>query len=187
METTSQMSIPLLVLQWPATLEESQHEEVSAIEEGETWMTPLVRYLENDILPEDYNKSRKIKNQAASLDLLDGKREAARLTNWSYQQDVARTYNNKVRTQTFRRIGVPRVPHVKRSKSAKVWEHIIIYAYPDVESCKVWHLGPYTHTSATLSLIVASCRSIMQHMNSIVATFRAPECEIQIGTGSSLA
>ena len=65
METTSQMSIPLLVLQWPATLEESQHEEVSAIEEGETWMTPLVRYLENDILPEDYNKSRKIKNQAA--------------------------------------------------------------------------------------------------------------------------
>ena len=48
-----------------------------------------------------------------SLDLLDGKREAARLRNWSYQQDVARTYNNKVRTQTFRRIGVPRVPHVK--------------------------------------------------------------------------
>ena len=36
-----------------------------------------------------------------SLDLLDEKREAARLRNWSYQQDVARTYNKKVRTRTF--------------------------------------------------------------------------------------
>ncbi|KAF2615442.1 hypothetical protein F2Q70_00012266 [Brassica cretica] len=59
------MSITLFVLQWPATLEESQHEEVSAIEQGETWMTLLVRYLENDILPEDRNKSRKIKKKAA--------------------------------------------------------------------------------------------------------------------------
>ena len=32
LETNSQMSIPLLVLQWPATLEEPQSEEVSAIE-----------------------------------------------------------------------------------------------------------------------------------------------------------
>ena len=38
---------------------------------------------------------------ALSLDLLDEKREAARLRNWSYQQDVARTYNKKVRTRTF--------------------------------------------------------------------------------------
>ena len=36
-----------------------------------------------------------------SLDLLDGKREAARLRNWSYQQYVAMTYNKKVRTRTF--------------------------------------------------------------------------------------
>ena len=36
-----------------------------------------------------------------SLDLLDGKREAARLRDWSYQQDVARMYNRKVRTRTF--------------------------------------------------------------------------------------
>ncbi|KAF2559233.1 hypothetical protein F2Q68_00016373 [Brassica cretica] len=49
----------------PATLEEPQSEEVSAAEEGETWMTPLVRYLENDILPEDCNEARKIKKQAA--------------------------------------------------------------------------------------------------------------------------
>ena len=38
---------------------------------------------------------------ALSLDLLDERREAARLRNWSYQQDVARTYNKKVRTRTF--------------------------------------------------------------------------------------
>ena len=36
-----------------------------------------------------------------SLDLLEEKREAARLRNWSNQQDVARTYNKKVRTRTF--------------------------------------------------------------------------------------
>ena len=38
---------------------------------------------------------------ALSLDLLDEKREAARLRNWSYHQDVARTYNKKLRTRTF--------------------------------------------------------------------------------------
>ena len=55
------MSIPLLVLQWPATLEEAPSEEVSAVEEGETWITPLFRYLEADLLPEDRNEARKIK------------------------------------------------------------------------------------------------------------------------------
>ncbi|KAF3529143.1 hypothetical protein DY000_02042182 [Brassica cretica] len=38
------LSIPLLVLQWPATMEEPPSEEVSAVKEGETWMTPLIRY-----------------------------------------------------------------------------------------------------------------------------------------------
>ena len=60
------MSIPLLVLQWPATLEEPPSEEVSTVEEGKTWMTPLVRYLEADILPEDRNEARKIKKQPGS-------------------------------------------------------------------------------------------------------------------------
>ena len=65
LQTNSQMSIPLLVLQWPATLEEPPIEEVSAVEEGETWTTPLIRYMEADILPEDRSKARKIKKQAA--------------------------------------------------------------------------------------------------------------------------
>ena len=35
------------------------------------------------------------------LDQLDKKRETASLRNWSYQQEVAKTYNKKVRTRTF--------------------------------------------------------------------------------------
>ncbi|XP_013739457.3 uncharacterized protein LOC106442301 [Brassica napus] len=65
-EMNRQMSIPLPLLQWRATLEEPPSEEVSALEEGETWMTPLIRYLEADILPKDCSKARKIKKQAAS-------------------------------------------------------------------------------------------------------------------------
>ncbi|XP_048596412.1 uncharacterized protein LOC106428064 [Brassica napus] len=65
LETTRQMSIPLLVLQWPATMEEPPPEEVSTVEEGETWMSPLFWYLEADILPEDCGEARKIKKQAA--------------------------------------------------------------------------------------------------------------------------
>ena len=59
------MSIPLLVLQWSSTLEEPLSKEVSAVEEGETWMTPLVWYLEADILLEEHNEARKIRKQAA--------------------------------------------------------------------------------------------------------------------------
>ncbi|XP_048623925.1 uncharacterized protein LOC125592642 [Brassica napus] len=64
-ETSSQMNIPLLVLQWPATLKEPPSEEVSAVEETETWMTPLIRYLEADTLPEGRSGARRIKKQAA--------------------------------------------------------------------------------------------------------------------------
>ena len=55
------MSIPLFVHMWPATLEEAHNEEVSTVEEGDTWMTPLIQYLENDTLPEDRNERRKVK------------------------------------------------------------------------------------------------------------------------------
>ena len=52
------MNIPLLVLQWPATLEEPLSEEVFPIEEGVTCMTPLIRYLEADTLQEDRSEAR---------------------------------------------------------------------------------------------------------------------------------
>lgn len=38
-----------------------------------------------------------------SLDLLDEKREAARLRNASYQLKVAKSYNKKVRSRTFQK------------------------------------------------------------------------------------
>ncbi|KAF3566152.1 hypothetical protein DY000_02016193 [Brassica cretica] len=44
---------------------EPPSEEVSAVEESETWMTPLIRYLEADTLPEGRSEARKIKKQAA--------------------------------------------------------------------------------------------------------------------------
>ncbi|KAF3577639.1 hypothetical protein DY000_02031780 [Brassica cretica] len=47
-----------------ANLEEPPSEEVYTVEEGETWMTPLIRYLEADILLEDRSEARKIKTQA---------------------------------------------------------------------------------------------------------------------------
>ncbi|XP_013607927.1 PREDICTED: uncharacterized protein LOC106314631 [Brassica oleracea var. oleracea] len=65
LETNSQMSIPLLMVQLPATMEEPTSEEVSAVKEGETWMTPLIWYLEADILPKDRGEAIKIKKQAA--------------------------------------------------------------------------------------------------------------------------
>ncbi|KAF3513657.1 hypothetical protein F2Q69_00006560 [Brassica cretica] len=84
----------------PATLEEPQSEEISAIEEDETWMTPLVRYLENDILSEDRKEARKIKKQAAryciSQEVLEAKesrkmdlgiRQAVQLAKWASWAD----------------------------------------------------------------------------------------------------
>ena len=43
LKTNSQMNIPLLGLQWPATLEELPLEEVSVVEEGKTSMTVGVK------------------------------------------------------------------------------------------------------------------------------------------------
>ncbi|RIA05303.1 hypothetical protein BRARA_K00404, partial [Brassica rapa] len=48
------------------------NEEVSAIEEEETWMTPIVWYLKDDILSENRNESKKIKKQAARYCLSQG-------------------------------------------------------------------------------------------------------------------
>ncbi|KAF3562629.1 hypothetical protein DY000_02015178 [Brassica cretica] len=55
-------------------MEEPPSEEVSAVKEGETWMTPLIRYLEADILPEDHSEARKIKKQAARYCISQEKR-----------------------------------------------------------------------------------------------------------------
>lgn len=60
------------------------------------------------------------KLMSLSLDLLDEKREAAGLRKWSYQQDVTRNYNKKVRTRTFQQEDwvLRRVGDNTREKSA---------------------------------------------------------------------
>ncbi|XP_056864067.1 uncharacterized protein LOC130511206 [Raphanus sativus] len=73
LETTSHTSIPILVLQWPATEKETEPEEVSVVDEGETWMTPITNYLRYDTLPEDRDESRKIRRQAARYCFSEGK------------------------------------------------------------------------------------------------------------------
>ena len=59
-----------------------------------------------------------------SLDLLDEKREATPLRNWSYQQDVAKNYDKKVRTRTFQQGGwvLRRVAENTTRKLAPGWE-----------------------------------------------------------------
>ncbi|XP_056848927.1 uncharacterized protein LOC130499051 [Raphanus sativus] len=73
LETTSHMSIPLRLLQWPATEKETEPEEVSVVDEGETWMTPIIYYLRYDTLPEDRDESRKIRRQATRYCFSEGK------------------------------------------------------------------------------------------------------------------
>ncbi|XP_056848896.1 uncharacterized protein LOC130499027 [Raphanus sativus] len=73
LETTSHMSIPLLVLQWPATEKKTKPEEISVVDEGETWMTPIINYLRYDTLPEDQDESQKIRRQAARYCFSEGK------------------------------------------------------------------------------------------------------------------
>lgn len=73
LETTSHMSIPLLVLQWSATEKETEPEEVSVVDEGETWMTPIINYLRYGTLPEDRDESRKIRRQAARYCFFEGR------------------------------------------------------------------------------------------------------------------
>ena len=58
-----------------------------------------------------------------SLDLLEEKRKAARVRNWSYHQDVTRTYNKKVRTRTFQQGDwVLRRVEKATGKLAPTWE-----------------------------------------------------------------
>ncbi|XP_048613399.1 uncharacterized protein LOC125587233 [Brassica napus] len=142
---------------------------------------------------------------ALSLDLLAEKGEAAWLRNWSNQQDF--TYNKKVRTMTFQQgdwvlrraekttgkltpgwEGPYNVIEVRRAGAYRLQDGKGSNQNPasqDVESSEAWHLGHNTHTSTLQNLPMTSCRSRIQHRNSIVASFQAAKCEIQTGTGSS--
>ena len=63
-------SIPVTYLQWPAIWKEKS-EDVSTVNSG-YWATPIYKYLQDGILPDDRNESRKIQRQAARFALFDG-------------------------------------------------------------------------------------------------------------------
>ncbi|XP_056843234.1 uncharacterized protein LOC130495756 [Raphanus sativus] len=67
------MSIPLLVPQWPATEKETKPEEVSVVDEGETWMTPITNYLRYNTILANRDESRKIRRPAARYCFSEGK------------------------------------------------------------------------------------------------------------------
>ena len=56
-QTTNPKTIPIVYLQWPAVWK-NEEEQVSDISNNQTWMTPIIEYLEQDILPEDKNEAR---------------------------------------------------------------------------------------------------------------------------------
>src|SRR5690606_32084108 len=51
---TKSQTIPLLYLQWPAVWKDPPAE-VTTIDASDSWLTPIVRYLTSDELPEDKN------------------------------------------------------------------------------------------------------------------------------------
>ncbi|KAL5574212.1 hypothetical protein UlMin_023809 [Ulmus minor] len=69
---TESQSIPLLYLQWPAVWK-NPPAEVTTIDASDSWMTPIVRYLTSDELPEDRNEARRLWAKAARFTIHDGK------------------------------------------------------------------------------------------------------------------
>ena len=72
-QTTSPKTIPMVYLQWPAVWEKEEEEEVNVVADEKTWMKPIVEYIENDVLPDDKNKARRVKAQAARFSIIRGK------------------------------------------------------------------------------------------------------------------
>ncbi|KAL5556089.1 hypothetical protein UlMin_038325 [Ulmus minor] len=69
---TESQTIPLLYLQWPAVWKDPPAE-VTTIDASDSWLTPIVRYLTSDELPEDKNEARRLRAKAARFTIHDGK------------------------------------------------------------------------------------------------------------------
>ena len=69
---TESQTIPLLYLQWPAVWKDPPAE-VTTIDASDSWMTPIVRYLTSDELPDDKNEARRLRAKAARFTIHDGK------------------------------------------------------------------------------------------------------------------
>lgn len=69
---TESQHIPLVYLQWP-TMWKDPPSEFGTIDTSDTWMTPIIQYLDNDELPSDKNEARCLWAKAARFTILDGK------------------------------------------------------------------------------------------------------------------
>ncbi|XP_057811617.1 uncharacterized protein LOC131025850 [Salvia miltiorrhiza] len=72
-QTAQPKTITITCLQYPAIRRDEAEEHVTAVSVGQTWMTPIMEYLERDILPDDRNDARRIKAQAARFCIIRGK------------------------------------------------------------------------------------------------------------------
>ncbi|CAA7047599.1 unnamed protein product, partial [Microthlaspi erraticum] len=73
LKTEVSTSIPLLILQWPATDKDLPNLEVASADVAPNWMTPIINYLRDDLLPSNRRECRKIKQQAARFCLYEDK------------------------------------------------------------------------------------------------------------------
>ncbi|XP_062093688.1 uncharacterized protein LOC133799702 [Humulus lupulus] len=71
-QTTRPKAIPVVYVKWPVVWK-NKEEKVSNITTDRTWMTPILEYLEQDILPEDKNEARRVKAQSARFTIIQGK------------------------------------------------------------------------------------------------------------------
>ena len=69
---TESQSVPFLFLQWPVVWKDPAVK-VTTIDIFDSLMTPIIRYLTNDELPEDKNEARCLRAKAARFTIHDGK------------------------------------------------------------------------------------------------------------------
>ncbi|XP_057803119.1 uncharacterized protein LOC131018411 [Salvia miltiorrhiza] len=65
----------VMLMLWPtwAIQKDEAKEQVTEVSVERTWMTPIMEYLEKDILPDDRNEARRLKAQAAWFCIIRGK------------------------------------------------------------------------------------------------------------------
>ncbi|XP_022859188.1 uncharacterized protein LOC111379980 [Olea europaea var. sylvestris] len=64
--------IPIVYLQWPAVRKSDENNIIYSFEE-QSWMTPIIRNLQNDELPPDKNEARQTKAKVSRFYIIDSK------------------------------------------------------------------------------------------------------------------
>ncbi|XP_057803551.1 uncharacterized protein LOC131018872 [Salvia miltiorrhiza] len=72
-QTAQPKTITITCLQYPAIQKGEAEEQVTEVSVERTWITPIMEYLDRDILPDDRNEARRLKAQAARFCIIRGK------------------------------------------------------------------------------------------------------------------